>query len=325
MKSFPSLGPGFLPVAFAILLSAGRAFSATAYDTLEANLQKWKANHPHEYAFTYSRTCFCNNPVWRIEVKGDSVVRVANISPSAPGTPSALESYSMDSIFARVKEGLDKHPAKAQIVYNARWGYPENAGFDPLANGADDEYYLNVFDFIAATPEDTLAFNYAKWKVHRPDRYAFTYSVGQTCSCVYPVWRVEARGDTVIRVTHRSGNSDTTRPNADLQSYSMDSLFARIRMALESHPDVHAIRYDAQMGFPETAHFYPDTSLMDAGITYTVAEFANLTVSIRPLRRPAREAWGMGRDRLAQGARGRDLRGRTSPRIGAGPVFDRAR
>lgn len=319
MNPFTSLGPGFLLVSFAFLLSAGRAFSATAYDTLEANFQKWKANHPHEYAFTYSRTCFCINPVWRVEVKGDSVVRVANIS-SAPGTPSALESYSMDSIFARIKAGLDKHPAKAQIRYNARLGYPEEAGFDQAPNVADDEYSLGVSDFIAATPADTLAFNYAKWKANRPAVYEYTYYRGLTCSCVYPTWRVKAHFDSVVQVGPRHPSPDTTRPNPDRQYYSIDSIFARIKLSLDSDPDEHSILYDFRRGFPIRAHFHMDTSLADAGYSYEVNEFTDLTVAVRPPRASSREAPRPGRTRGSVKGNARDLKGRATPPLGAGEV-----
>jgi Family of unknown function (DUF6174) len=321
MKPSLSLRFRFAQSVFAFLLLAGRAFSATAYDSLEENRQRWNANHPHEYAFTYRISCFCNNPVWRVEVKGDSVVRVANISPSAPGSPSALESYSMDSIFGRIKQGLDKHPARTQIRYNTRLGYPEQAGFDLASNVADDEYYISISDFIAATPADTLAFYYAKWKAHRPDRYAYTYSRGLTCSCVYPVWRVEARGDSVIGVTQRYPTLDTILPEADLRFYSMDSIFARVQAALDSGPDAHSIRYDTAMGFPVQAYFDQDRLIVDAGYSYNVTEFTNLTVAIG-VPSPASRGrsgmgWGMGRETGA----GRDLKGRKALGSGVAPVF----
>jgi hypothetical protein len=151
MNPFLSFRPGFVPAAFIFLMSANRAFSATAYDTLEANRQKWNADHPHEYAFTYHLSCYCITPVWRVSVEGDSVVRVENISASAPGTPSDLRSYSIDSIFARVEAGLDAHPVSARFRYNARWGYPEEASFNKSLEIADDEYSYNVTEFTDLT------------------------------------------------------------------------------------------------------------------------------------------------------------------------------
>jgi hypothetical protein len=130
-----------------------RAASATAYDSLTENNAKWKANRPARYAYTYSRSCFCIIDFVRVEVDGDSVVKVAfkdsiSIMPRTLNEPSY---YSPDSIFARVKADLDKNPYGHDIRYNALLGYPESAGFDPKQNVADDEHTYVMDEFVDLT------------------------------------------------------------------------------------------------------------------------------------------------------------------------------
>jgi hypothetical protein len=154
MMNPPSLrNPGIACFILGVLALAGRAVSATAYDTLEQNYAKWKTHRPARYAYTYGKSCFCPLLTWRVEVSGDSVVKVSLKNFSGDTTrPSANPQYfSPDSIFARIKAGLDAKPDSASIRYDSLLGYPASAIFDPRIHTSDDEYSIGMMDFVDAT------------------------------------------------------------------------------------------------------------------------------------------------------------------------------
>ena len=150
---------GMKPLVFALIameagLLTGRALASTAYDSLTEYQAKWKASHPDRYAFTYENVCYCIPVSWRVEMNGDSVVRISatskytGIDTTPPADP---RKYSPDSLFARIKTGLDAKPYRTDIRYNPLLGYPESAYFDPLANVADEEYGFTMMEFETVT------------------------------------------------------------------------------------------------------------------------------------------------------------------------------
>jgi hypothetical protein len=141
--------PRFALFVLGIMNLAIGSFSATAYDSLEENYAKWKANRPGRYVYIYRTFCFCTYAPLRIEARGDSVIAVSPNLTSDDSTQSASNAqyYSPDSIFARIKIELDAKPFRTEIRYHAQLGYPERAYFDYSANVADDEHSYGMYDF----------------------------------------------------------------------------------------------------------------------------------------------------------------------------------
>ncbi len=183
----------------------------------------------------------------------------------------------------------------------------KNGGFASLAIAV----LLLAPRSFSATANDTLAENQAKWRAHRPERYAFTYTL--RCFCIIPKVLVEAHGDSVVRVTDLDANG-FAKPEANPQYYSMDSIFARMRVALDRKPGYHAIRYNDPLGYPDSAYFDGAALVSDDEYTETITEFEDLSVAIR--RPPPPHA------RLSGFRIRRDLSGRAVLRHGAGPVFE---
>lgn len=304
----------------AILLFAGRGLAATASDSLQENYAKWKANHLRHYAFTYMVSCnFCVPPKWRVESIGDSVVRVANENPADPSRPQAnLQHYSLDSVFSRIRAALDSGPHQVKTRYNPQLGYPEEAAFIQPPNMADGDYtyYLTRFEELAAaTAYDSLAENFAKWKANRPVRFSYVYQ--RTCFCSTTPLRIEVRDDSVIAGSPNLNSDDSTQSITDPQFYFPDSVFARIKRDLDKKPVRAVIRYNAQLGYPESAYFDPSANVADEEYGYGMNAFKERTPT--GVKRPPAALVPL----RSQAAR--DLNGRTLARPGAVPVFRVAR
>jgi hypothetical protein len=165
----------------------------------------------------------------------------------------------------------------------------------------------------AATASDSLAENYAKWKAHRPQSFAFTYLRGEhLChSCGTPIWRVEENGDSVVRVTPLS--AIPADPGGGLQSYSLDTIFARIKTQIDAGHYRVEVLYNALLGFPEKVTFNHPPDVEFGTFIWSISDFTDNRVSVRT---PSRHA-GVS----VQAGPARDLTGRAVPRLGAARLF----
>ena len=110
----------------------------------------------------------------------------------------------------------------------------------------------------------------------------------------------------------RSGNP-ITRPSANPQYFSPDSIFARIKTALDAKPDSASIRYDTLLGYPALASFDPRIHTFDDEYSYSMFEFADATPVAARAPRPSAPA-SPGKEAA------RDLAGRAVKGRGAGAI-----
>src|SRR6185436_5082013 len=136
-----------LSLITALALPSLAAPSATVTDTLQQQWAKWRAGRPPHYTYELSYVCFCSpSDRWRVEAEGDSVIRVVPIGGNLGYWPT-LQSYSIDSVFARIRRDIDTKPAHIHIGYDETYGFPASAMVDPDAGMADEEYGYAVSNF----------------------------------------------------------------------------------------------------------------------------------------------------------------------------------
>lgn len=116
-------------------------------DRLESNLDRWRANRPAVYQFTFRNRCFCagTEPVV-ITVEGDSPV---DVSPAeGGGSPPLPDSTyrTIEGLFDQLREWRDRDPADFRMEFHARLGYPTEAFFDFRKNVADEELGFEITD-----------------------------------------------------------------------------------------------------------------------------------------------------------------------------------
>jgi hypothetical protein len=123
-------------------------------DALEANRAKWASLGISSYRYEYALNCFCGGPGARpvAVVVQDGVVEAV----SYPDSEEAVEPWepadypTIDDLFERVEESLDREPYKAWVEYDARYGYPADAYFDFEQNAIDEEFGFVVTEFVVA-------------------------------------------------------------------------------------------------------------------------------------------------------------------------------
>jgi hypothetical protein len=165
----------------------------------------------------------------------------------------------------------------------------------------------------AADAYDTLEANRKHFKENHPYHYTFVYE--NSCYCRPKSWLVEMAGEKVVQASIHHFVDDTTRPSADLQYFSPDSIFARVKAALDSKPARIDIRYDAALGFPAYVSVDPSARIADEEYGFGMDLFSVVITAARP--------WGPQALRPAGGP-AYDLKGRPAPdRRVAAAIFAR--
>jgi hypothetical protein len=114
---------------------------------LEEAERRWVAAGPERYAYTFRETCFCGPGDRRIEVAAGEVVSVEPAENVDPG--QTLEGYTVEGLFALIRESLDRDPDDVTLEFDPAAGYPTRVFFDYDHRAVDEEWGFRVQDFEA--------------------------------------------------------------------------------------------------------------------------------------------------------------------------------
>lgn len=131
LQAFPEPGP----------------LSAYGEDYLAANRQRWAAEGPTDYRFTYTRNCFCP-PQYRgpfvVTVRDGEVTDVVYEGDGEPIDRALTEYQTVDDLFALLAEAYDRDAASVRVSYAAATGQPTEIYIDYDEQMADEEVGFTV-------------------------------------------------------------------------------------------------------------------------------------------------------------------------------------
>ncbi len=128
---------------------------STARVRLENAWARWEANAPDSYRMSFRWECFCGltMPV-ELDVIGEEVVAGREIATGQPLIATELRQFrSVDGLFERLTDTLDRGPVAFEASYHSALGYPRWANVDEQRNTADDEWGFHIDEFSPAIPE----------------------------------------------------------------------------------------------------------------------------------------------------------------------------
>lgn len=108
---------------------------------------RWQAYGLKNYSIEQKRVCFCRFPqsFVRLTIKDNKIVNGIDLATNQPVPQETLQYYqTIDELFAWIKEAQALNPARLEIEYNARFGYPEKIAFDYSTGVADDELWIEM-------------------------------------------------------------------------------------------------------------------------------------------------------------------------------------
>lgn len=110
--------------------------------------QRWGAQRPEAYRFTYTRVCFCP-PQYRgpfvVTVRGDGVVEAVYQGEGEP-VEDALEGakLTVDALFDVLGDAYERRAESVQVAYDEETGQPTSIQIDYNEQIADEEVGFTI-------------------------------------------------------------------------------------------------------------------------------------------------------------------------------------
>lgn len=111
-------------------------------DDLRRNRERWNAQRILSYEYVLQQSCFCPpelvRPV-RVVVREGQVVSVADAERSTPLSMDRSRTLTVDELFARIQDALDRDAAEVRVQYHPELGYPTSISIDYSRRVIDEE------------------------------------------------------------------------------------------------------------------------------------------------------------------------------------------
>ena len=158
-----------LTMAFAAITGAGFALVGNGSDNIpsydpdhkemleraQAELDRhrtlWEANRSGDYTFEYRPACFCPRefvqPV-EVKVRNGVVESVTYVeSGESPATNGFPLYHTIDGLFDKVQDAIDREAARLTVSYDPEMGYPTSVSIDYALNIADEEFSFTSMSY----------------------------------------------------------------------------------------------------------------------------------------------------------------------------------
>ena len=152
MTNLPGVGRALSIVLAAALPLAGCGNPSSPSGPegdLEEARRTWSGQGIDSYTFEVSQLCFCvaeSRGTFAVTVVRGNVVSVTDAETGAPRTPGPFVPLTVEALFAKVEDALDRDAARIDVRYDPRLGYPQEIAIDFIALAIDDEVTYTASD-----------------------------------------------------------------------------------------------------------------------------------------------------------------------------------
>jgi uncharacterized protein DUF6174 len=116
---------------------------------LEEARRTWRRQGIASYSFKVSQLCFCGPDVrgtLAVVVEQGRVVSVTDEETGAPRTPHPVVPLTVEALFAKVEDAIDRDAHQIEVRYDPRLGYPLEIAIDFIELAIDDEVTYTASD-----------------------------------------------------------------------------------------------------------------------------------------------------------------------------------
>jgi hypothetical protein len=145
MTNLPGVGraPSIVLALALALTGCGSPSSPSGPEgDLEEARRTWSRQGYDSYTFKVSQFCFCvaeSRGTFAVTVIRGRVASVTDVETGAPGTPGPLVPLTVEALFAKVEDAIDRDAARIEVRYDPRLGYPQEIAIDFVELAVDDE------------------------------------------------------------------------------------------------------------------------------------------------------------------------------------------
>jgi hypothetical protein len=144
MANLPGAGltrGAVLAVAVA-LAGCDNPFSSGPERDLEEARRTWSRQGIASYRFNVSQLCFCGPDVhgtFAVAVVQGRVASVTDAETGEPRTPGPSVPLTVEALFAKVEDAIDRDADRIEVRYDPQLGYPLEIAIDFVERAVDDE------------------------------------------------------------------------------------------------------------------------------------------------------------------------------------------
>ena len=146
----PGLARGSVVVLALAAAACGNPFSPT--EDLEDARRTWSRQGITSYRFTVNVLCFCiDRGPFAVVVEQGRVTSVTDPATGAPRTPDPFVPLTVEALFARIDDAIERDADEIEVRYDPTLGYPQEIAIDFIENAIDDEVTYTVSDLTPIT------------------------------------------------------------------------------------------------------------------------------------------------------------------------------
>jgi len=241
-------------------------------DELDRNIATWTAARISRYAFTYQRSCFCDNTP-HLVVGDGAAVRIDGVAVDPSETEHEWTPVGVPGLFAVVRRAIDGD--KVTVTYDPATGVPLAMDSDPMQNAIDDELSFRVEGWTLDPPDDSLLGRVtaarALWSAKQVARYTMTVRITcVNCAMDGRIYTAVVRdGDAVV--TRDGKRIPLDDPELEGVPVRVESLFDIATWAV-THAST-TVAFDPDLGYPTRIATEPDPIGEASDGTYEVIRF----------------------------------------------------
>jgi hypothetical protein len=151
MDKLPGTGTArALAAVLALALAGCNPFSPSgAEGDLEEARRTWTSQGIESYSFEVSQVCFCGPDVrgpLNVVVLQGQVASVTDAETGEPRTPNPVVPLTVEALFERVEDALDRDADGLEVTYDPQLGYPREIAIDFVEMAIDDEVTYTASD-----------------------------------------------------------------------------------------------------------------------------------------------------------------------------------
>ena len=108
---------------------------------------RWQAYALKSYTIEQRRICFCifAHGFVKLVVQNNKIVAGTDLTNGQPVPADILQYYqTIDELFDWIEQRQAENPARLEVEYDARFGYPRKIAFDYSTAIADDELWIEM-------------------------------------------------------------------------------------------------------------------------------------------------------------------------------------
>jgi hypothetical protein len=146
----PSLARAAVVVLALAFAGCDNPFSSSGPegDLAEAR-RTWSGQGIASYSFKVSQFCFCEQDTrgtFAVVVERGRVAAVTDAETGAPRTPNPSVPLTVEALFAKVEDAIDRDADGLEVRYDPRLGYPLEIAIDFVELAIDDEVTYTASD-----------------------------------------------------------------------------------------------------------------------------------------------------------------------------------